>query len=251
MLLATLVALVAGVLSPSALGSADTSRADRFIALRVCGSTAFSRTLGRCAHDERQATITSNRVTCSVTLLASRPGVWRWRWVLNGVAEDWGPPLRLTAGRNALWAYKNMRTDQPLAGGTWRCEFAFRSARAGLSFRSGGPVGKIVDAAVCPEPAMILGGKTMIACGTDYSGKQPLPQAEPVYCSAVFVLAAGQPGQIQFIRSDGSPAFVWNFDVTYPTTHIQYAFTQLEKGDYLCRFSLGDGSTLDKPFRVS
>jgi hypothetical protein len=170
--------------------------------------------------------------------------------VLNGVAEPWSPPFRLTAGRNRLWSNKNMRTNQPLPGGNWRCEFASRSARAGVSFRSGGPVGKIVDAAVCPESAVVSGGSGVKMCGTDYSGKQALPVSEPVYCSAVFVLAAGQPGQIQFMRPDESLAFVWNFDVTFPTTNLQYSFTSLATGDYLCRFSLSDGTTLEKPFQV-
>jgi hypothetical protein len=250
-LLAAIVAVLGvGALDPSALGTANAPRPDRFSELRVCSATAFSRALGRCTKDERRAAITSNRVTCSVTLVASQSGVWRSRWVLNGVVEPWSPPLRLTKGVNELWSNKNMRSNQPLPGGNWRCEFAFRSAQAGLAFRSGGPVGKIVDAAVCPESAVASAGSGVKMCGTDYSGKQPLPRSEPVYCSVVFVLAGGKSGQIQFMRADESLAFVWNFDITFPTTYLQSAFTPLDAGDYLCRFSLTDGTTLDRPFRV-
>jgi hypothetical protein len=251
MLLATVGVVGAGVLGPTALGDAGAPRPDRFVELRVCGATAFSRSLGRCSKDERRTPITSNRISCSARLRASQSGVWRFRFSYNGAADPWIPADRFAKGDDGVVsAYTNIRTSQPLPGGNWTCEFAFRSARAAVSFKSGGPVGKIVSTTVCPESDVLTYGRDAKTCATDHASK-PLPLSEPVYCTAVFAGVRGQSAQIQFLQDDGSPVWVWNFDIPWPV-YQNYAFTSSIKveGDYLCRFKLGDGTTVDKPFRV-
>ena len=154
-------------------------------------------------------------------------------------------------GTNSLVLSTDIKTNQSLPGGDWRCEFAFRSVRATVAFRSGGPVGKIVNTTVCPESAVLSYGRQKKTCATDHAGKL-LPLSEPVYCTAVFAQVEGQSAQIQFLHKDGSPVWVWNFQIPWPTVYQNYAFTSSIKaeGDYLCRFKLGDGTTVEKPFRV-
>ena len=81
---------------------------------------------------------------------------------------------------------------------------------------------------------------------------KPLPLSEPIYCSAVFAGVGGQSAQIQFLHKDGSPVWVWNVDITWPTSSQEWAYTTAIKtaGDYVCRFKLGDGTTVNRPFQV-
>jgi hypothetical protein len=149
-----------------------------------------------------------------------------------------------------LFLETNIRTEQPLPGGDWTCEFAFRTTRTAVAFRSGGPVGRIVDTTVCPKSNLITAYGEKV-CVSDHAAT-PLPLSEPVYCSALFTQAKGHSAQIQVLHADGSPVWVWNFDVTWPTYDLGWAWTSAIKtsGDYLCRFKLDDGTTVDKPFRV-
>jgi hypothetical protein len=249
-LLAIVMVLGAGALAPPGFGAEDVARPDRFRELRVCGATTFSRSLGRCTRDERRTAIASNRISCSVTLLAQQSGVWRARFHYAGAVEPWGRGGKVAKGANSLVLSTNIRTNQPLPGGKWTCEFAFRSARAAAAFRSGGPEGKIVDTAVCPESAVLSYGRQKV-CASDHSGRL-LPLSEPVYCSAVFARAGGRSAQIQFLQKDGSAVWVWNFDIPWPTVYQNYAFTTAirTEGDYVCRFTLDDGYAVDKPFRI-
>lgn len=254
MLLAMAVVVGAGVPTPGAFGAADAARPDRFVELRVCGATAYSRSQGRCTKDERRKAIASNRISCSVRLLTGQSGVWRARFRYAGAVETWGQGVKLREGPyhdHLLTLSTNIKTNQSLPGGDWACEFAFRAARAVVPFRSGGPVGEIVNTAVCPEPGVLSWGRDSKTCATDLSGK-PLHLGESVYCSAVFAGVGGKSAQIQFLHADGSPVWVWNFDITWPTVDQGWAFTSAIKtaGDYLCRFKLSDGTTVDKPFRV-
>lgn len=252
MLLAMAVVVGVGVSTAGAFGAADAARPDRFVELRVCGATAYSRSQGRCTKDERRKAIASNRISCSVRLLTSQSGIWRARFRYAGAVETWGRSAKLREGPDhQLTLSTNIRTNQPLPGGEWACEFAFRAARAVVAFRSGGPVGEIVNTAVCPEPGVLAWGQHSKTCATDLSGK-PLRVGETVYCSAVFAGVGGKSAQIQFLHADGSPVWVWNFDIKWPTVDQGWAFTSEIKsaGDYLCRFRLSDGAIVDKPFRV-
>jgi hypothetical protein len=253
-----LPALVGGVavalVASGALRAEVPPGAGRFVELRVCGATTFSRALGRCSRDERHLGIRSNRFTCSAVLQTREPGVLRARFRLAGVAEPWGVLGRVQAGDTRLVSYsRNIKTDQPLPGGNWACEFAFGGTRAALSFRSGGPRGKIIATAVCPESAVLTFPGRVSAlktCATDHS-RGRLSLSESIYCSAVFAGVRGQSAEIEFLRSDGSSVWATRLEITWPTANQAWSYTTVENiGDYRCRFRLEDGTTMTKRFRV-
>ena len=144
-----------------------------------------------------------DRISCSVKLLTSQSGIWRARFRYAGAVETWGRSAKLWEGPDhQLTLSTNIRTNQPLPGGEWACEFAFRAARAVVAFRSGGPVGEIVNTAVCPEPGVLAWGQHSKTCATDLSGK-PLRVGETVYCSAVFAGVGGKSAQIRSCTRTG------------------------------------------------
>src|SRR6476646_6011321 len=107
------------------LGVTHAAGPDRFVGLRVCGATAFSRSEARCSRDERHTAITSNRISCSARLVAKQSGVWRARFRYAGAVEPWGRGGKVAKGGDVLLvANANIRTNQPLPGGDWACEFA-------------------------------------------------------------------------------------------------------------------------------
>jgi hypothetical protein len=232
--------------------SAEPSRTS-FSDLRVCGATTFSRSQSVCTRDERRLHITSNRISCSVTLFAKQPGIWRTRFTYDGHVDPWTTGGKVAAGTSHLWHNTNVGTNMPVPGGTWRCEFSFQSTKAQLVFKSGGPTGQIVDAAVCPASAVLSSGHALKRCAEDNSGKT-LPGSERIYCSAVYAHPTSDTAKIEVLTADGATVKTTNLRIGKPTVSQGFGYVNPSKlkssGRYLCRFTLGNGTTVVKRFRI-
>jgi hypothetical protein len=228
---------------------------DRLVDLRVCGATTFSRVENRCTRDERRLPITSNRISCSVTLVSQHSGAWLVRFTFGGHVEPWTRGGTISKGSSRLTYKTNIGINLPVPGGNWRCEFAFGSAHASVAFTSGGPTGEIVDTAVCPRSDVLSFGskRTEKRCAKDDSGT-PLPVSQRIYCSAVYAHPASKTARIEFLRADGTLLATWKLTIAWPTVSQGFGYVDpsvlSSPGNYLCRFQLGHGTTIDKPFQV-
>jgi hypothetical protein len=247
-LVVSAAAVTAGM---SGRASAEPSRTS-FSDLRVCGATSFSRSQSHCTRDERRLHITSNRISCSVTLFAKEPGVWRTRFTYDGHVDPWTTGGKVVVGTNLLWHNTNVGTNLPVPGGSWGCEFSFQTTKAALAFKSGGPTGQIVDAAVCPA-SDVLSRHALRRCAKDNSGT-PLPGSERIYCSAVYAHPTSDTAKIEVLTADGTLIKTTNLRIGKPTVSQGFGFVNSSKlkshGRYLCRFTLGNGTTVVKRFRI-
>jgi hypothetical protein len=249
------VLLTATVAAGFTVSAGAGSTGDQFTQLRVCGATTFSRSQNRCTHDERRLRLDSNRISCSVTLVAQHPGTWQARFSYAGHVDPWTRGGTVAKGTTQLAFKTNVGINMPVPGGSWRCEFSFGSATTSLGFKSAGPAGEIVDAAVCTRPDVLSFGpnNTEARCAKDDSGK-PMLALHRIYCNAVFAHPATTAATIQLLGSDGTVLSTSNLTIGRPT--ISQGFLSIDPalvstaGGYICRFQLADGISLDKPFQI-
>jgi len=250
---ALVVAAVAVQLAPAAGGGESVAK---FSLLRVCGATAFSRKESRCTHDERRLRITSNRISCSATLVVRRPGSWRVRFSYQHHVAPWTRGGTVSVGANHLWHNVNIGTDMPVPGGNWRCDFSFGPKIASIVFRSGGPRGEIVDTAVCSEAHVLSFGSRQRdkRCGQDNS-TTPFVDPQRIYCSAVFAHPASNHAMIELLGPQGNVLTSTNLVIRSST--ISQSFGSVDgsllaaPGSYGCRVSLEDGTTVTKQFQIA
>jgi hypothetical protein len=223
--------------------------------LRVCGATAFSRAQHRCTTDQRASSITSNRISCSVDIVVRRTAVVRGRISYRGgLAHEIGPTV-LKPGVYPAWVFENIKVDQPLPGGSWRCEFSVGSARTSLTFASGGPVGDIVNVAVCSRDGTVRHESSKLTlCRRDDSAAL-LPAGEPVFCSATFAGVTGKIALLEILRGGvrkSSTDFVVGSTIWLGTVLLRpYATATLQPGEFVCRFSLDGQVVAERPFLVT
>jgi hypothetical protein len=227
-----------------------------FSMLRVCGSTSFSRLENRCTRDERRRPISSNRITCSTTLTASRPGVWRVRFGLDHHLDPWSRGGKVSVGATHIWHNFNVGTNMPVPGGNWRCDFAYGSVVASVVFRSSGPREQIVDTAVCSDADVLSFGSKPSGkrCAQDDSGT-PFVTPEHIYCSAVFAHPGSKQAKIEVLGPDGTVLSTTNVNIGAPTVSQAAAIvagsTLSAPGTYSCRFSLANGMTVTRQFQIA
>lgn len=224
--------------------------------LRVCTSTAFSRSQSRCTKDERMIALLTNRITCSVKVVIVGRATIRGHITYNRHVAYELKPIPLRDEKTHVWMNENIKINQPLPGGSWGCVFTLASARAAVSFTSGGPTGPIVDTAVCgPTNTATFGVSGFRFCLSDQSGA-PLAATNPVYCSAVYPDDTGHSATIDITFQGRSLATPVNFSLD-GTLLLGYAYYQvpggqnLQPGDYSCRFSLDGTLVTEKPFQIA
>jgi hypothetical protein len=225
-----------------------------FRSLRVCGSASFSRARHRCTSDQRAAPIVSNRISCSVDVVVHRTSVVRGRILYRGgVAQTIGPTI-LRPGTHPTWIYENVKIDQPLPGGSWRCEFTLGSARTGVGFTSGGPEGDVVNAAVCGRGKTVRHATSGLTLCRKDDSTASLPASEPVRCSGTFAGVPGKAALLEIVRHGvrrTSVDFVVGSTIWLGTVQLRPAAgSALQPGAFACRFSLDGEVVMEKPFRV-
>jgi hypothetical protein len=228
-----------------------------FSNLRVCAYQAFSRAHGWCTRDQRARVLVSSKFACSVKFRAIRPERLHARIAYEGKPVYQYTTRILGRGPWSWWISENVGAT-PLPGGRWGCDFSFGSSRAGTSFRSGGPTGPVIGAAVCDaKDSLFYAHDRIRVCKTDESTR-PIRATDRILCSAVFVKQVGKKGEVQLL-ADGmdaakpdvatlpSPLSIW-WTVFAPGTPA--AGGTFAAGDYVCRFSVNGISLGEKPFQI-
>jgi hypothetical protein len=220
--------------------------------LRVCGSTAFSRSRAQCTRDERRTTLVSNRISCSVDADVARPALIRPRTTYNGRAISFRPS-RLPRGEWSYWINHDLKINLPLPGGTWGCSFTFGRATVRASFRSGGPTGAIVNTAACRGENTVAYDDGFRVCRSDESGA-PLPGTNSAYCYAVYPNETGRLARLAVV-SDGEVLQEVEFRIGEPLW-IGVVFVsappgqRLPAGSYSCEYHLDGSLAAAKPFTL-
>jgi hypothetical protein len=228
-----------------------------FSHLRVCAYPAFSLASKRCIKDQRARILVSSKFACSTTIHVRRPKRLRVRMTYRGEPVYQYTSRILGTGSSDWWISENLGST-PLPGGRWGCDFSFGSARAGASFRSGGPTGAVIGAAVCnAKDSLFYAHHRIRACMRDESTR-PIPATSRILRSAVFVEQVGKKGEAQLLAGGKdaakpdlatlpSPFSIWwtAFAPAAPAADGSFV-----PGDYVCRFSVNDVSAVEKPFRI-
>jgi hypothetical protein len=163
----------------------------------------------------------------------------------------------LGSGPWSWWISENIGST-PLPGGRWGCDFSFGSANTGARFRSGGPMGAVIGAAVCDaRHSLVYAHHRIRVCKSDESAR-PILATKRILCSAVFVKQVGKMGRVQLLaggadaaRPDAanlpSPLSIWwtAFAPAAPAANGTFV-----PGDYVCRFSVDGLPVVEKPFQI-
>jgi hypothetical protein len=248
----------AGSEAASTSGSVSAQPPGRFSNLRVCTYPAFSLAERRCTRDQRTEVLVSGKFACSVLLRVIGPRRLHARLTLDGrPVYAYTTRRKLEKGAWAPWISENLG-PVPLPGGRWGCDFSLGAARAHASFRSGGPGGAIIGAAVCDaRDSLFYAHHRIRTCRLDESGR-PVRATDRILCSAVFVKQVGRQGGAQLLAGDKDAAkpdieripsllsIFWNaFAPASPAADGTFP-----AGDYVCRFSVDGVTIVDKPFRI-
>src|SRR5439155_8200914 len=125
-------------------------------------------------------------------------------------------------------------------------------------FRSGGPTGPVIGAAVCDaRDSLFYGHHRIRVCKTDES-MRPIRATDRILCSAVFVEQVGKKGEVQLLAGGKdaakpdvarlpSPLSIW-WTAFVPSTPA--ADGTFAAGAYVCRFSVNGMSVVEKPFQI-
>jgi len=215
--------------------------------LRVCPYEAFSKLRGACTRDAGPGPIVSTHLYCSVTVLASRRGTVR------GVLAYRGKPIASFAeavppGRWRYWLVNDLAT--PLPGGAWTCSYTFGPAHVVRSFRSGGPTGAVVGAAVCTS-AHAVRVSSVRMCASDESGTA-LAASSDLVCSVVVPDAKGERLRIELLSGGQDVQAPWTATLPGPVwQEAGYFAGPFAPGDYVCRITLAGRVVAERPFRIS
>jgi hypothetical protein len=247
----------AGAASEAVSASGKLLPPARFSSLRVCAYPAFSLAQKRCTRDQRKATLVSGKFACSVNVRVNRPNRMQAQLTLDGDVVYRFTTRVLAKGSSGWWISENLAST-PLPGGRWGCDFSFGSSHAGVRFRSGGPTGKVIGAAVCdPKNSIVYAHHRIRVCRSDESTR-PISAMKRILCTAVFVQQTGKKGAVQLL-ADGKDAA--RPDVERIPAPLSIAWTPFTPsapaadgtfppGDYACRFSVNGVAVVEKPFRI-
>ena len=238
-------------------GTVEAQHPAHFSSLRVCAYPAFSLAQKRCTKDQRARILISSKFACSVTVRVTRAKRLHARLKYAGGAVYEYTTRTLGRGPWSWWISENLGST-PLPGGRWGCDFSFGSVHAGASFRSGGPTGAVLGAAVCDaKDSLFYAHHRIRVCKADES-MSPILATDRILCSAVFVKQVGKMGEVQLLAGGKdaakpdlaalpSPLSIW-WTAFVPATPA--ADGTFAAGDYVCRFSVNGVSVVEKPFQI-
>jgi hypothetical protein len=248
-------ALFAGALVPSGEGGTAAVPAGRLSQLRVCPYESFDRVAQTCKRDQRRTTLFSTRFACSAAVDVRTPGRLLVRMLYNGEVAYQFTTRPMPIGVSHPWIAYNLGTV-PLPGGSWACDFTFAGKTIRAAFRSRGPTGTIIGAAVCGGNETIRFGSSrrLLACRSDRSGSTIA--ASEVVCSGVLPGSASKELRIALLSGGtevGEPyagpigGTLWLVWATFTPPGGGRTFAP---GAYVCQFSVDGVTVAEKPFRV-
>lgn len=234
--------------------------------LRICGVEDYDDDEQQCTVDRSEEEVQSNEFYCTA-LVDAEPG--------NTVAVAWEYEeeevytLDLPIGGSG--------TDLPLhsfvtlgpqdnPAGSYRCVIEAGDEEASITLQSGGPEGRVVNAAVCQAEDLVEVGEATEVCAED-AGGEGFDEPEELACSATYTDVLGENLRFEMFY-DGtaipaieytahmeaeSPSAVISGNLPVTGERITLEPGPLPPGDYSCRFRVGgeDGELLKElPFEV-
>ncbi|CAN5525922.1 hypothetical protein BH24ACT22_BH24ACT22_07400 [soil metagenome] len=237
--------------------------------LRVCGEEDFDPDEEICTVDRSEEEVTSSEFYCSAQVYLDPGETVDARWEYEG--EEifaLGPtvPEEEPGSGVPLHAYVTLGPqDNP--DGDYRCAIEAGDEEASVTLESGGPEGRVVNAAVCRAEDLVAVGGTTEVCAENASG-EVFDAPEELACSATYTDVLGEDLRFEMFY-DGSAIsateYTAHFEAASPTAVISGYLSvpgeeitlepgPMPPGKYSCRFMLDgeDGEVLEEvPFEVS
>jgi hypothetical protein len=210
--------------------------------LRVCGAEAFDERNEECSEDQRTQRLESSTVYCSVKVRADEGQR------VKGRLRHEGEPLpsqTATLPADAETFSVNFYVGRgSIPRGTWACELSLGSEKLTASFESGGPVGPIVNVAVCRT------------ADVDPEGERgaPLAPNDSVTCSATVVGAKGAVVDSEVFYEGRKTGISDQQEIPSPVMPVYFRLEGeqgLPEGDYACRFSLAGERAREEDFSIA
>jgi hypothetical protein len=201
--------------------------------------------------------LVSSKFACSVTFRVRQSKRLHARLTYEGKTVYQYTTRLLGKGVCDSWISENIGST-PLPGGPWKCRFSFGSAQAGASFRSGGPTGAVIGAAVCAaRHSLIYAHRRIRVCKSDESTR-PIRTTTRILCSAVFVKQVGKMAEVRLLSGGNDAATPDVGRVPAPVSISWTIFSPatpaadgtFAAGEYACLFSVNGISVVEKPFQI-
>ncbi len=216
--------------------------------LRVCGSSSFDKSMGRCA----QSTLTGVRTStlyCSVKTTGHAGDRFTGAFAFRGHVF----PTQSGTVSSDGWIYTFLTIGGgSFPAGPWSCSVSAGSDRAKLTFSTAGSTAVVSSPAACLTSRTVLAGAVR-ACMADNS-KKPLPATAAVTCSAIYALASGQTAKAEVMYKGDSTGLKVVRKVPLPVSVFGVQITKaggLPAGDYACVFSLAGKTLATKSFSIA
>jgi hypothetical protein len=242
--LAVVVAVSIAAFVIVGFGGRDTGLSE----LRVCGSSAFDKRMGRCDRSILSG-VRSSTLYCSVKTTEHSGDRFTGSFAFKGRPF----PTQSGTVRSDGWVYTFLTIGGgSFPAGPWTCSVAAGSEKAQLGFTTGGSTAVVSSAAACLTSRTVLAG-TVRACMVD-NGTRRLPATSAVTCSAVYSLASGSSAKVDVLYEGDSTGLTVVRKVPLPVSVFGVQVTKaggLPPGDYACVFSLDGKRRVTKTFSLA
>jgi len=153
----------------------------------------------------------------------------------------------LPPGSSRWWIDTNIRTNQPLPGGNWGCDFSIGPVRLAAAFRSGSPTGPAVDLAACPATEALRAAGLLI-CPSDRSPS--IQSGDSILCNGVYVGQRGKIESIDLLSGGAEVVATQGYRIDSPVWIGYQLFTGRSAGSYSCGYTTGGTRLAEKSFQV-
>src|SRR2546423_3500426 len=179
------VALLVAAAVAVAGATAAAGPANRITALRVCGTNKIPFSGAQCTADQRKRRLVAGELDCSVRLVVRTPATFSASFLYGGRLQySYSQRERHGTHKRVIGVYMH---NTAMPGGTYSCRFALGRLKSSVTFKSAGPVGRILGPAACLAADSV--GRD--ECPRDEAGSS-FPPTKAVTCSAVFPNAVGK-----------------------------------------------------------
>jgi hypothetical protein len=243
--LLSLVIFAAAVALASCAGGGSEGLSD----LRVCAAEAYDEEEEECSEDQRERPLKASAVYCSAKVEDREGERVTGRFFFEGEPlPTYGDTLPSGSRTFSVDFYFGSGL---VPGGNWACELSLGSQKMKASFQSAGPIGPVVNFAVCRTPDAQTEREQI--CRRDESGA-PLEPTDSVNCSATVVGRKGKVMRVDLLHEGRETGVSAETEIPNHVMPAWAHFTgeqNLPEGDYLCRFSLAGEQVGEKRFSIA
>lgn len=234
--------------------------------LRVCGKEDYDPEDEQCTVDRGEEEVQSNEFYCTGRVNAESGDTVTAKWEYQG-EEVFTLEVPVSGGGADLPLHTYLTLGpQYNPAGAYRCVLEAGGEEVSATLESGGPEGRVVNAAVCRAEDLVAVGEATEVCAEDASG-EVFDEPEELACSATYTDVLGEDLRFEMFY-DGtaisaieytahmeaeSPSAVISGNLPVTGEDITLEPGPLPPGDYSCRFKVGgeDGELLKElPFEV-